>query len=160
MNEIHPPLRACSVCGEIEPLEMRKQEKKYRAVPWKALKDWGLRQPKEEGGGFNSGHNTWLGRAMDGSMTDAEKDDLVRSHALHNLKEPIPLNIGWSHFLNKIDPMFVGPYCCGDCIHLNELRCSNILGGSPTEGDWCMEHMFFRSWIGSSRVDISRKPRS
>ena len=159
MNEVHPPLRACSVCGETEPLSLRKQDLKYRAVPAKALKDWGLRQPKEDRSP-NSGHKTWLARACDGSMTDAEKDDLVRSFALHDLKEPIPLNIGWSRFLNKIDPMFVGPYCCGDCIHLNELRCSNILGGSPNRGDWALEHMFFRSWIGSSRVDISRMPRN
>lgn len=159
MNEIHPPLRACSVCGEMEPLSLRKQDLKYRAVPTKALKDWGLRQPKKDESP-NSGHKTWLARAMDGSMTDAEKDDLARSFALHDLKEAMPLNLGWSFFLNRIDPRFIGPYCCGDCIHMNELRCSNLLGGSPTEKDWATELLNFRSIIGSSRIDVSRKPRN
>lgn len=154
MNEIHPPLRACSVCGETEPLALRKQDLKYRALPAKALKDWYLRQPKTPGsGGFNSAHK-FLPR------TPAEIEAYAERFALHDLKEAMPLNLGWSFFLNRIDPSFIGPYCCGDCIHMNELRCSNLLGGSPTEKDWAWEHMFFKSWIGSSRVDVSRKPRN
>jgi hypothetical protein len=160
MSEIYPPLRACSLCGEIEPPSLRKQDLKYRAVPAKALKDWGLRQRKKEEETFNSGHKAWMARAFDGSMTDAEKDDLARSFALRDLQEPMPLNIGWSFFLNRVDPSFFCPYCCGDCIHMNELRCSNILGGSPTEKDWVTELLNFRSLIGSSRIDLSRKPRN
>ena len=108
MNEgLTTPPRLCQICGEVELVEYRRKRlpsKTVRALPFKALKEYEATMPHH----------------------------YLTCHQQRAWSEGEPKNRGWGQFLNRIDPCFTGPYCCGDCIFTNRDKCITILGGKPT----------------------------
>jgi len=104
MNEgLTTPPRLCQICGELELVEYRSFR---RDAP--ILRAWPVKALKV----YNSKERGYVS----GRLIDWQK----------------PRNSGWGLFLNRIDPNFTGPYCCGDCILTNTDKCIAILGGKPT----------------------------
>jgi hypothetical protein len=112
MNEgITTPPRLCHICGELELVEYRKSSYLIvRAWPVKALKKYEATKP---------GHYHTL---FDQRAWSAGE----------------PKNRGWGLFLNRIDPHFIGPFCCGDCIFTDRDKCIAILGGKPTTDEFLL----------------------
>ena len=114
MNEgLTTPPRLCQICGELELVEYRRKilpSRTVRALPFKALKEY---------------YATKLGHPH----------TLIDGLAWQRGE---PKNQGWGQFLNRIDPCFTGPYCCGDCIFTNRDKCIAILGGKPTTDEFLL----------------------
>ena len=112
MNEgVAAPPRLCCICGERELVECRVKDRSFsplmRAWPHKAIKAYEANKP----------------------------DHYFTIFDDRNWKRGMPKTLGWGIFLNRIDPDFIGPFCCGDCVLSNENQCIAILGGKPTTED-------------------------